>query len=134
MPETIYLYSLARPPYVIGVAWDWGMAPARYHNQETTMANQASVKIAPTTTPAPTTTKAKPAKYAETDIITLLAEKNPKRAASAKRFAAYKTGMTVGAYLDACKALHPEEERYRWRADLSWDVTRKYIEVNPAAK
>ena len=76
------------------------------------------------------------AKYAETDVITVLpkGEKNPKRGASALRFAAYKTGMTVGAYLDACLALQPEESRYRWRADLAWDVKREYISVAPAPK
>lgn len=76
------------------------------------------------------------AKYAETDVITVLpkGEKNPKRGASALRFAAYKTGMTVGAYLDACAALQPEESRYRWRADLAWDVKREFISVAPAPK
>lgn len=75
-----------------------------------------------------------PAKYAESDIITLLVEKNPKRAASALRFAAYRSGMTVAAYLDACLALQPDEPRYRWRADLAWDVKHGFISVAPAPK
>lgn len=84
--------------------------------------------VAKTASPAPVV--AKPATYAETDVITLVAEKNPKRGASAKRFAAYKTGMTVGAYLDACAALQPDEPRYRWRADLAWDVKRGFVTVS----
>ena len=84
-------------------------------------------------TPAPA--QAKPATYAETDVITVLpkGQKNPKRGASALRFASYKTGMTVGAYLDACAAIQPDEPRYRWRADLAWDSKREYISVAPKA-
>ena len=80
-----------------------------------------------------TVVAAKAAKYGEAMTITLVAEKNPKRAASAKRFALYgdKKGATttVAAYLDGCAKLHPDEARGRWRADLSWDLARKYITV-----
>jgi hypothetical protein len=95
------------------------------------MAKSATVAV---TKPA----AAKPAKFAETDVVTLVAEKNPKRAASAKRFALYgaKPGdtITVAAYLDGCAKLHADEPRYRWRADLAWDVARGFITVAPKAE
>jgi hypothetical protein len=72
--------------------------------------------------------------YSEDMVITLIKAENPKRAASAKRYGLYKTGMTVKDYLDGCLALHPEEPRYRWRADLAWDEKREFISVAPAAK
>lgn len=75
----------------------------------------------------------KVARYNEAATITLLAEANPKRAASARRFAQYGKAKgdttTVKAYLDACQALQPDEPRYRWRADLDWDVKRGFITV-----
>lgn len=71
--------------------------------------------------------------------VTDKGKSNPKRAASAKRYAVYlqerKTPLTVKEYLDACLLLHPEEPRYRWRADLAWDTAREFITVAlPAAK
>jgi hypothetical protein len=74
----------------------------------------------------------KPAAYAETALVTVLVA-NPKRAASAKRFALYGavggSPVTVKSYLDGCAALHPDEPRYRWRADLAWDLARKFISI-----
>lgn len=82
---------------------------------------------------AAATVAVKPAAYPETATITLVAPANPKRAASAKRFALYgaKPGATttVKAYLDGCLALHADEPRYRWRADLAWDLKRGFITI-----
>jgi hypothetical protein len=80
----------------------------------------------------------KAARYTEDMIIRVLdkGKTNPKRAASAKRYAIYlqerKTPLTVKEYLDACLVLQPEEPRHRWRADLTWDTQREFIEVVPA--
>lgn len=77
----------------------------------------------------------KAARYPETAIITLTEKgcPNPKRAASAKRFAGYgsKPGdtVTVKDYLDHCVSCQPDEPRYRWRADLDWDVKRGFITI-----
>lgn len=74
----------------------------------------------------------KAATYAETALITVLVP-NPKKAASAKRFALYGAvggkPITVKEYLDGCVLLHPEDPRGRWRADLAWDVARKYVTI-----
>lgn len=82
---------------------------------------------------APGASAAKAARYSETAVITLVAAANPKRAASAKRFALYGgvagATITVGAYLDACLVLDSENPRYRWRADLAWDLARGYITI-----
>jgi hypothetical protein len=75
----------------------------------------------------------RPAKYPESATVTLVATANPKRAASAKRFALYgaKAGdkTTIKAYLDGCLALQPDEPRYRWRADIAWDVKHGFVTV-----
>lgn len=54
-------------------------------------------------------------------IIKLVIDHNPKRGASAERFALYRSGMTVE---DALKA------GVR-RADLKWDTQRNFIEIAP---
>lgn len=54
-----------------------------------------------------------------TSKITLLVKENPKRGASAERYALYKTGMTVDAYVEAGGR----------RADIAWDVAHSYIKV-----
>lgn len=77
----------------------------------------------------------KAARFPETATITLTEKgvPNPKRAASAKRFACYGSAVgattTVKEYLDACAQLQPDEPRYRWRADLDWDVKRGFITI-----
>lgn len=102
-------------------------------------ATQAQAKAAaPAATPAATVsvavTPTKAARYPEAHVITVLdkGKANPKRAASAKRYALYLAtpDLTVGAYLDGCLALQPDEPRYRWRADLDWDVKRGFIAVS----
>jgi hypothetical protein len=52
---------------------------------------------------------------------------NPKRVGSAShaRFAKYKDGMTVSAYLESCGA----ENRRAARADIAWDSEHKFIEL-----
>ena len=52
-------------------------------------------------------------------VITLLVAENPKRGASAQRYALYRTGMTVGEYLAAGGR----------SKDINWDVAREYITV-----
>lgn len=80
---------------------------------------------------------ANPAKFPESATFRVLKDAG-KRGASAARFAAYGgvgATFTLGAYLDACLALQPEEPRHRWRADISWDLKRGFIElVVPEAK
>lgn len=82
----------------------------------------------------------KAAKYTEDMVIRVLdkGKTNPKRAASAARYAIYlrerTAPLTVKEYLDECLVLQPDEPRYRWRADLAWDTQREFIEVVPAAK
>lgn len=73
----------------------------------------------------------KPAAYPESAVITVVKAAG-KRGVSAARFAAYGPvggTTTVKAYLDACLALQPNEPRYRWRADLAWDVQRGFITI-----
>lgn len=81
--------------------------------------------------PAPAAHPVKAAVYAETAVITVV-KLAGKRGASAARFAAYGpvgNTLTVGAYLDACLKLQPDEPRYRWRADLAWDLKRGFISI-----
>ena len=61
-------------------------------------------------------------RYAMTDTITLLVDANPKRGASAERFAGYQSGQTVAEALNAGLK----------RADIVWDAGRGYISVNAA--
>lgn len=95
---------------------------------------KVAATVSPATVAAPVATVTiKAARFSEGATITLLAAANPKKAASAKRFAGYgsKVGdtTTVKAYLDHCLAVQPDEPRYRWRADLAWDVKRGFITV-----
>lgn len=54
---------------------------------------------------------------------------NPKKpgTASAERFALYKPGMTVGAYVDAC--IRAGHSRRNATADIAWDSERQFIAV-----
>jgi hypothetical protein len=65
--------------------------------------------------------------------ITLLVEENPKRVGSKThaRFALYKTGMTVGQFLDACVAHDgpTARPRHRYLADLHWDRDHQFLTV-----
>lgn len=66
---------------------------------------------------------AKPAKrrFRDDQKIRVLVKENPKRKGTggAKRFALYRSGMTVAAALEAGVT----------RADLNWDAAHKFIEV-----
>ncbi len=101
-------------------------------------------QTAPKTTPAPNASRAAqaasvptPAKEPKepkvdatlTKTITVLSDKNPKRenSASHARFAIYKTGMTVEAYITQCVA--DGQLRRAARADIDWDVKHKFIEL-----
>lgn len=61
--------------------------------------------------------------------ITVLAERNPKAKGSKSeaRFALYKTGMTVGEYVLAVKALG-RTRRLAIR-DINWDAEHEYIRL-----
>ena len=81
-----------------------------------------------------------------TDTIKVLAAKNPKQPGKLAhaRFAMYKDGMTVAAYLEAVKAhtaklqaADPQTKFINYgRGDLQFDMhaTRQYIAIVPAAK
>lgn len=60
-------------------------------------------------------------KLADDKKIRVLVKENPKRkgTAGAKRFALYRSGMTVAAALKAGVT----------RADLNWDTEHKFIEI-----
>jgi len=73
--------------------------------------------------------------FSEDQVIEVLAPCNPKRARSKAHqiFALYRTGMTVGEFLDRAQALQPDKPRFRQRADLCWNVDHGHIRVvNPA--
>jgi hypothetical protein len=55
--------------------------------------------------------------------ITMLVQENPKRGASAERFALYKDGMTVAQALEAGVQ----------RADLRWDLAHGWISIAAGA-
>ena len=59
------------------------------------------------------------ATFADNAKITLLQKENPKRGASAKRYALYKSGMSVADYL----------AKGGWRGDLAWDSEREFIRI-----
>jgi hypothetical protein len=54
--------------------------------------------------------------------------KNPKRGASRKRFAFYRTGMTVQKYI--ARVVAAGDAPTLARADLRWDIARKFIAVS----
>jgi hypothetical protein len=54
-------------------------------------------------------------------VVKMLVQENPKRGASAQRFALYRDGMTVAAALAAGVQ----------RADLRWDLAHGWIAVQP---
>lgn len=92
----------------------------------------ATASTAPAKKSRKTTTRRAPsarAEHPETAKITVLVA-NPKRAGSNAhaRFALYRTGMTVGEYLDKCEALQGES-RYIYRSDLRWDTARDFIKI-----
>jgi hypothetical protein len=61
--------------------------------------------------------------------VKILSEKNPKRtgSASAARFALYKSGASVEAYIAAC--VEATQQRRAARADIDWDTKHKFIEL-----
>lgn len=85
---------------------------------------------------APASVAVKAATYPESAKFRLL-KANPKRGASGARYALYGavgSEFTLGEYLDKCLVLQPEEPRYRWRADIAWDLKRGFIEAVVAAE
>lgn len=71
-------------------------------------------------------------RWSEASYVEVLVDANPKRAggASRERFGLYRTGMTVGAYLDACVALEGNaKKRHKYLSDLTWDTERGFIAV-----
>lgn len=80
----------------------------------------------------------RPAGKGHTDLtddlkITVLVE-NPKRKGSManKRFALYKTGMTIGEYKVACVKLEGETAKppFKYLMDPRWDVPRGFISID----
>jgi len=65
--------------------------------------------------------------FADDLVITLLVAANPKRGQSLKRFAKYRSGMSVADYAAAVG------DRRIALADLAWDTQRKFVRVAPAA-
>lgn len=61
--------------------------------------------------------------------ITVVAEKNPKAkgSKSERRFALYRTGMTVGEYITAASKLGGG--RRKAVRDLTWDSTHDFIKI-----
>lgn len=95
----------------------------------------ASTATAKSTAPvAKSAPKGKPATFANTAIISLVPGVVVAKAGNSKiRFACYKTGMSVGAYIQACKDVPalkavPATARNA-RADLRWDVDHGYITI-----
>lgn len=90
-------------------------------------------KVAPSAPKSVATPKSgKAPTFASTAVITLVATANPKAqgTASHKRFACYKSGITVGAYIAACKAgVAGAATGRNARADIAWDAERGYITV-----
>ena len=60
-------------------------------------------------------------------VIELLVDKNPKRGASHSRFALYRDGMTVDAYVARCVEAGCAERLAR--ADIRWDQNHKFIAI-----
>jgi hypothetical protein len=71
------------------------------------------------------------ATHADADVITVLAETNPRQAGSKAhaRFALFQSGMTVGAYLAACQQKLGENGR----GSVSKAVRRGWIRVEKPA-
>ena len=67
--------------------------------------------------------KAGTAGYARSLPLALLVKANPKRGASAERFALYAGCTTVGDYYDRCKAAGVPAGKTT--ADLKWDADAK---------
>lgn len=70
---------------------------------------------------APKAARGRAAQYADTAVVTVLVDKNPKRPGSGAhdRFAAYKTGMTVAEVVAAGVR----------RDDINWDVKHGFVSV-----
>lgn len=87
-----------------------------------TTARKRSAKKTPITAKKSAEKKGRPTRFTTDSVITVVAKENPKRANSAagKRFALYKSGMTVQQFLD----------KGGWRADINWDVKQGFIKVS----
>jgi hypothetical protein len=66
--------------------------------------------------------------FSRGDRIRVLVDQNPKRGTARLRFALYRTGMSVGEYLDAAAEAYPRLA-YRAMGDLSWDAGQGWIAV-----
>ena len=60
-------------------------------------------------------------------VISLLVKDNPKRGNSRERFAIYRTGMSPDQYVAKCVAAGNAASLAR--ADLRWDLSRKFIAI-----
>jgi hypothetical protein len=71
---------------------------------------------------------AKPKVVTKAKTIKVLVSENPKRGNSHNRFAFYKTGMTVGKYIERCEAVGLPATLAK--ADLRWDVNHMFIAIS----
>lgn len=76
-------------------------------------------------------------KHGDTDVITLVADKNPRREGTkaAGRFAHYKSGMTVGAFVKACAEIGGRLDKKlarRARRAVMKDAAKGHITVAKA--
>jgi chemotaxis protein histidine kinase CheA len=93
-------------------------APAKKPTAKAAPAKKAPVaKAAPEKKEAPAKKESKGT--SDDREITVLTKENPKRADAARRFALYKTGMTVGEYIEAGG----------YPADVRWDIKQGFIAV-----
>ncbi len=72
--------------------------------------------------------------HGDADIIELRVADNPKCEGSMarQRFAQYRDGMTVSAYLRACNGLDQPDVARKSLDDLKWDVANGFIRIIPA--
>lgn len=71
--------------------------------------------------------------YAENLRIEVLVQANPKREGTAthKRWALYRSGMTVGEFLDAARKDEGDRSpRHKYLADVRWDADHGFIAVH----
>ena len=90
---------------------------------KTSTVTLAATAAAPVAATADLSPKAGTAGYARNLPLAVLVTANPKRGASAERFALYAGCTTVGDYYDRCKAAGVPAGKTT--ADLKWDADAK---------
>lgn len=119
------------PEEAIRLGTQRGDQPTTYLVPAAVLAPKKPAPKKPTSAPTTTARGPKP-EVSEAAVITVLVDKNPKRAGSraAARFALYRPGMTVGIYLTKAHDLEQGLEARHWyRADIRWDLAHGHISV-----